>query len=279
MQVGLLGQAGGSFAVLQRIANSLGDGGEVHTGFGSISRYAPQTHLHTAIGEGFFMRFRMEKTPDQRRETLRAFINDHGLKIAAWAKSSGVDKNSIYNFLNGHSKSLDMRTYGKLARTAQVPVWKLTGDAPDAPSPTSVWVSGAIEAGLFKEAIEWDRGDWFPVDVPVPERFQGRAKALQVRGTSMNVDYPDGSIAVWVPMLDFRPPRDEDDVVVYSYRRDGTVEATLKQYREAGGEKWLWPRSHDPQHQTPVNTRTPPEEIREIEIVGIVIGSYRPKHH
>lgn len=232
------------------------------------------------MGRGLAMWRTMPKTPDQRRELLRAFIKDNSLQIASWAKASGVDKNSIYNFLNDYSQSLDPRTYAKLARTARVPVWKLTGEAPDPPSPTVVWVAGAIEAGVFKEAVEWEREAWFPVDVPVPERFRGRAKALQVRGTSMNIDYPEGSIAIWVDALDFRPPRDQDDVVVYSYRRDGTVEATLKQYRVGeDGEKWLWPRSHDPQHQAPVNTRTPPDDIRDIEVVGIVIGSYRPKHH
>lgn len=96
----------------------------------------------------------------------------------------------------------------------------------------------------------------------------------------MNIDYPEGSIAIWVQMLDFREPRDGDDVVVYSHRRDGTIEATLKQYRvDERGDKWLWPRSHDPQHQAPVNTRTPPDDVAEIEIVGIVIGSYRPRFH
>jgi hypothetical protein len=49
----------------------------------------------------------MERTADERREILRAFIKDGGFKIARWAKDSGVDKNSIYNFLNGHSNALD----------------------------------------------------------------------------------------------------------------------------------------------------------------------------
>lgn len=232
------------------------------------------------MGGAFCIAPRMDKTPDQRREILRAFISQHELKIATWAKNSGVDKNSIYNFLNGHSKSLDGRTYAKLARTAQVPVWQLTGDAADPPSPTVVWVTGDVQAGLFREAVEWDKRDWFPIDVPVPSRFQGRAKALKIVGTSMNRTYPDGSVAIWVDMLDYRPPRSGDNVVVYSYRRDGTVEATLKEYQvDEQGEKWLWPRSHDPAHQAPVNTRSPPEEIRDIEIKGIVIGSYRPEHH
>lgn len=226
------------------------------------------------------MRSRMEKTPDQRREILRSFINTRNLQIAQWAKSSGVDKNSLYNFLNGHSKALSAMTYGKLARAARVPVWQLTGEEPEPVSPTVVWVVGAVEAGAFREAVQWEQHQWFPVDVPVPARFQGKAKALQVRGTSMNIEYPEGSIAIWVDMLDFRPPRQGDDVVVYSHNRDGGIEATLKQLRiDERGEKWLWPQSHDPKHQLPINTQSPPDDIDYIEVVGIVIGMYKPKHH
>lgn len=232
------------------------------------------------MGGGVFIRRRMEKTPDERRELLRRFIKEHGLKIARWAKASGVDKNSLYNFLNGHSKSLDLLTYAKLARSAEEPVWKLTGDMPEPPSPTSVWVVGNVEAGAFKEAIEWDSSLWFPVDVPVPERFRGKAKALQVRGPSMNVDYPDGSIAVWVDTQDFRAARHGDDVIVYSYAKDDGIEATLKELRvDDQGRRWLWPRSNDPLHQMPLEIGNPPENIREIAIKGIVVGCYRQWHH
>jgi SOS-response transcriptional repressor LexA len=219
----------------------------------------------------------MARTPDDRRELLRRFITENKLKVARWAKESGVSQNSVYNFLNGHSDALEHLTYAKLARTAEVPVWRLSGDDPEPPSPTTVWLSGYVEAGAWKEAVELDPSEWRSVDVPVPSRFQGRARALGVRGTSMNIDYPDGSVAIWVPMLDFRPPQDGDDVVVYSFRDDAQVEATLKRYREVNGEKWLWPHSTDPLHQAPINTRDPGEGIREISIMGIVIGSYRPK--
>lgn len=222
----------------------------------------------------------MEKTPDQRRELLRSFMKANSLKIASWAKASGVDKNSIYNFLNGHSQSLDPRTYAKLARTAQVPTWQITGDQPDAPSPTTVWVRGSVQAGAFREAVEWDRDDWFPVDVPVPTRFQGLARALKVEGPSMNREFREGSVVIWVQTLDFRPPRHEDHVVVYSYRRDDTVETTLKQLRILpDGTHWLWPQSDHPAHQAPINPAQPDDDIKLIEIAGIVIGDYRPRHH
>lgn len=246
----------------------------------SISQYALQEQKHTMICQKQFIPRRMEKTPEEKREVLRRFIQARGLKIARWCKESGVDKNSVYNFLNGHSQSLDLRTYAKLARVAEAPVWQISGDQPEPPSPTSIWVAGHVQAGSFREAVVWDDSEWYPVDVPVPVRFRGKSKALEVRGASMNVDYPEGSIAVYVDVLDFRAPRVGDDVLVYAYRHDGSVEATLKELRvDDTGRQWLWPRSHDPLHQAPVDLNNPGDDIRDIEIKGIVIGSYRPRHH
>jgi len=125
---------------------------------------------------------RMARTPDERRDILRRFIKERDLKIAPWAKASGVGANSIYNFLNGHSEALDQRTYAKLARTAEVPAWKLSGDPPEPPSPTSLWVVGQVEAGAFREAIEWEQSLWYSVDVPIEARFRRKAKALEARG-------------------------------------------------------------------------------------------------
>jgi phage repressor protein C with HTH and peptisase S24 domain len=224
------------------------------------------------------MRSRMERTPDERREILRAFIKEGSLKIARWAKMSGVDKNSIYNFLNGHSNALDPRTYAKLARTAEVPVWRISGDMPEPPSPTSIWVSGSVEAGAFHEAIEWDRSRWYSVDVPVPERFRRRAKALEVRGYSMDLEYRPGAVVIWVDFLDFRPPRHEDHVIVYAYRENGEIESTVKELRvDETGKRWLWPRSTKPEHQLPLEIENLPDGIASVEIKGIVIGDYRPR--
>lgn len=237
-----------------------------------------QAPFHTAICDPLAKGSGMERTPGERRDILRAFIKERGLKIARWAKDSGVDKNSIYNFLNGHSNALDPRTYAKLARSAEVPAWKLSGDAPERPSPTSIWVSGYVEAGNFVEAAEWDRSRWYSVDVPVPDRFRRRAKALEVRGFSMDLEYQPGAVVVWVDFLDFRPPRHGDHVIVYSYCRAGKVEATVKELRiDDDGHRWLWPRSTKPEHQQPIEIDSPGDEIESIEIKGIVIGDYRQR--
>lgn len=226
------------------------------------------------------MRRRMERTADERREILRAFIKERSLKIARWAKDSGVDKNSIYNFLNGHSQALDPRTYAKLARTAECPVWKLSGEQPEPPSPTAVWVSGSVEAGAFKEAVEWDRSRWYAIDVPVPERFRRRAKALEVRGYSMDLEYKPGAVVIWVDYLDYRPPRHGDHVIVYAIAKDGRTEATVKELRiDDAGKRWLWPRSSKPEHQQPIDLDAPGDDIESVEIKGVVIGDYRVRVH
>lgn len=279
MQPRLTGEPGRVDAgLLQSGADALdeiGDHGKRHK---SIFPYALQPSIHTEMCEAVGKLRRMERTPDEKREILRQFIKERGLKIARWAKDSGVDKNSLYNFLNGHSNALDPRTYGKLARTAEVPVWRLNGDRPEPPSPTSVWVSGYVQAGEFQDAVEWDRYRWYSVDVPIPEKFRKRAKALEVRGHSMDLEYKPGAVVIWVDMLDFRPIRHEDHVIVYSHHYDGRIEATVKEVRiDEDGRRWLWPRSTKPEHQLPVNIENPPDEIESIEVRGIVIGDYRPR--
>lgn len=204
-------------------------------------------------------------------------MNQRGLKAARWAKDAGVSANSIYNFLNGHSDALDHTTYAKLARAAGVTVAQLSGDKPETPDPTGIWVVGRVQGGHFAEAVQWDESEWYQVDIPVPPRFKGRAKALEVRGPSMNLEYPDGSIVVWVSMLDFRPPREGDHVIVYSKHLDDGYEATVKELRIVDGVQWLWPRSTDPQFQAPINPSAPGDDIESVEIVGVVIGGYRPR--
>lgn len=236
---------------------------------------------------GAHRRLRMSNSSDQKRETLRLFIqerrttllNGEKFNVARWAKTAGVNANSIYNFLNGHSDGLDHITYAKLARAAGVAIHQLTGEIPEPVKPSVIYVSGEVEAGSFRDALEWDRSRWFEVDIPVPSRFRSKAKALQVRGPSMDAEYPDGSIVVWVDQLDYRPAQDGDHVIVYAYRTDGAIEATVKELRIADGRMWLWPRSHHPAHQAPVEVRNPPEGVREITVQGIVIGGYRPRVH
>lgn len=220
---------------------------------------------------------RMVRSADDKRDILRRFMNERKLKAGPWAKRAGVSANSIYNFLNGHSEALDLLTYAKLARVENVAASSLSGEQLEPPSPTALWVAGHVEAGAFREAVEWDRALWYAVDVPVPNRFRRVAKALEVRGPSMNLEYPEGSVVVWVDFLDARPPANGDHVIVYAYAADDSLEATVKELRIVNGKRWLWPRSDSPEHQLPVDVDNPGASIRRIELQGLVLGGYKQR--
>lgn len=231
---------------------------------------------HNHVSRRCYHRF-MTDIPEKRRDALRSFIRENELEIAKWAKDSHVSANSIYNFLGGRSDSLSITAYGKLARTANAPMWRLTGEHPEPPSPTSIYVVGAVEAGVFVEATEWDENQWYPIDVPVPERFRRKAKALEVRGQSMSQVYTEGSVVIYIEVADFRAPKSGDRVIVYRRMKTGEVEATVKEYIEQDGGAWLWPRSHHPDHQQPIKVDADTDGVETVEIHGIVIGSYKPE--
>lgn len=296
-QRGSLGVPIGIFAALEGHAmnpgffseQALGDAGHLQRGSQSfdcvrnhgaqksIFHYAIQVPNHTGTCERPSKRRSMERTSDQKREILRSFINQRGVKIARWAKELGVDKNSIYNFLNGHSQALDLRTYAKLARSASVPVWQISGDEPETPQVSGIPVVGEVQAGIFAAVTNWDEATWGYIDVPVPDRFKTKARALMVRGHSMNLDYRDGSMVVYVDMLDLRSPADGDHVIVHRKRHDGAIEATVKEMRIIEGKAWLFPKSDRPEFQAPIDPEAVDPKIASVEIIGIVIGDYRAR--
>jgi SOS-response transcriptional repressor LexA len=164
----------------------------------------------------------------------------------------------------------------------------------------SVHVRGAIQAGVWKDAIEWPPDDWFAVTVPMDDRFPGApVYGLLVRGKSMDLIFPDGTVVLVTPFFEVgRLPKPGEKVVVLRRSATGEYEATLKQYdTDDQGRHVLWPRSSDPDFQTPIilEGAEPPVALvgdglptatsagalthaagaGDIIIAGLVIGSYR----
>lgn len=139
-------------------------------------------------------------------------------------------------------------------------------------------VKGSVAAGVWREAWEWPEEEWFPyigglhVDVPADRRF-----GLKVEGDSMNMVYPHGTILDCVSIHDIGPPKSGRNVVVIRRRVDGSLEATVKEYVEADGRKWLVPRSTNPAFQQPVPVDDGGPDVVETTILALVVGSYRPE--
>ena len=117
-----------------------------------------------------------------------------------------------------------------------------------------VSVVGAVEAGEWREALEWPDDEMYVISVPRDARFPDvRRFGLVVRGPSMNLLYPEGTLLVCAKFIDLDMEPDSG-VKVVAIRRDrhGLIEATVKEYLiDSDGSAWLWPRSNHPEHQSP----------------------------
>lgn len=150
-------------------------------------------------------------------------------------------------------------------------------------------VIGEVEAGVFKDTLEYVADDQFDIYVPVDPRYRGLHRAaLKVRGPSMNLIYPEGSFIVVVPVLELGEdwaPRSGMRVVVQRSNSQGQMEATVKEIEiDSDGHFWLAPKSSHPGFTTA--WRVPDkwdgngdfdEHSDNLRITGLVIGSYRPE--
>lgn len=177
-------------------------------------------------------------------------------------------------------------------------------NAQGGPGLERVFVRGDVQAGIWKGAAEWAHEDWFGVEFPEDRRHPGCARfALEVKGTSMDEVYPDGTILCCILFSDLsRGPARGDRVIIHRRNKAGLVEATVKQFETRDdGSAWLWPRSTDPSFQQPyqlpglqetadgavnsdvggteaaTGTTSFSDDTAHLEITALVIGSYRPE--
>jgi SOS-response transcriptional repressor LexA len=142
--------------------------------------------------------------------------------------------------------------------------------ADPAPAIRRIPVKGIVQAGAWSEVgVEEAPLDWTYFEAPEYKRAQ--LFALDVRGPSMNLVFPDGSRVICAQPHE-AGVRDGDFVAVRR-SRGGLVETTLKQLVvEAGGELMLYPRSSDPAHQAPLPLERNPEAQEGPEVIGVVVG-------
>ncbi len=151
----------------------------------------------------------------------------------------------------------------------------------------SVSVVGAVQAGAYQEAAEWpDSDDMYTVKVPVEDPYRNvPIVGLEVRGPSMDLVYPEGTVVICVPFyaLD-RSPQPGERVVVHRQMDNTHIEATVKEFRiDEDGVAWLVPLSSQPEFQAPLRLGKSYQQDaadrgntdEKILITLLVIGSYR----
>lgn len=202
-----------------------------------------------------------------------------GLNQAEFAEKLGVNQATVSRWESGTTP--DINALGRISALTGIDVAELVNaDLEAAKTGPALYIKGEVAAGVWKEALEWDRGEWMPyqggahIDAPLEARF-----GLIVAGESMNEVYPPGTVLDCVSCIHAGIERVESGqrVIVVRRRFTGEVEATVKEYLETEDGTWLVPKSRNPAFQQPIPLKDGADGIEETAIVAVVKGSYRPE--
>lgn len=197
---------------------------------------------------------------------IEKILKEKGLSARKASIQAGVGEDFIRN-LKRYSNIPKTDKLLKLANSLDVDVNHFLDSTEDKESTSqneaflpipikTIHIRGEVQAGQWNSAAEWPRNDWIPLTVPLDNRYKNFTTfALTVKGDSMNLLYPEGTIVIAVNFADIgRNPEDGDCVI--TIRRDTLTdcyEATLKiiQIKE-DGSVLLWPKSDNPNFVKPI---------------------------
>lgn len=215
---------------------------------------------------------------------IRMWMNEvmleKGLTPTSWAKAAGLARTTIARPIKeGYAFVTSSRTLSKLARAAGVAPPDIRRVTESQIIPLYLPVRYRVQAGA------WIEMDYAEQDYPAPPRavrpdpqFADWPQWLElVVGDSVDREIPPGHFAHVVDAIEMGyAPQDEDFVVVERRRDQGRLrERSIKQVeRQSDGRIELWPRSHNPAWDRPLELFAPGDGV-EVEIVGLVIGAYR----
>ena len=202
-------------------------------------------------------------------DTAKAAADAIGIPVATYTQhenaTRGLPAGKARVYARVFSTTPEWLLYGRGAASGEGP------GGPDAvPVTRRIPVRGVVQAGAWSEiGVEEAPTDWTYFEVKEYQRAQ--LFALDVRGPSMNLVFPDGCRVICA-LPQEAGVRDGDYVAVRRCR-GGLCETTLKQLVvERSGEILLYPRSTDPAHQTPLRLDRSPEAQEGPEIIGVVVG-------
>lgn len=145
----------------------------------------------------------------------------------------------------------------------------------------SIHVRGEVAANKWLEQYEFVDDELPPVPA-VPGRFESIEQySFRVTGPCMDLRRIfSGDFVICVNYFDARASLTDGDIVIVERRRGQLLERTCKELKTVDGGFELWPRSTNPNFQTPISVKSrldPQEEDgTSVEVVALVIGRYSP---
>jgi phage repressor protein C with HTH and peptisase S24 domain len=218
------------------------------------------------------------------RDWLRGVLEAQpDLTVKQWAAKARVAPSTIHRAMGASYQFVtSSKTLAKLAVAAGVA-------PPDAKSTEPLMVDVdflpiryEVGAGNWQEIA--DNQTFFGVGTVAPDpAYTGFAQWLErVQGDSMDREYRPGDLVHVVDAIALGyAPRHGDHVVLVRRRMDGSeMERTIKEVvRRKDGATEFWPRSNNPRWNSPITLfeGVATDDTTEVEVGGLVIGSYRPR--
>jgi len=213
------------------------------------------------------------------RENLRRLLKERGMNMKTASEKAGLDASMVYKILKKPNADPQISTVRGLAKALNVSIDELMyGVVPSADPVKLTPVVGDVAAGAWMDTDLWDEAKYEPVPA-MPSRYPSLAqKAWHVVGNSVDLlGIADDSFIVTVEYWKVRNAPTDGDVVVVEERDGSLIRRTCKEVLVRPGEYELRPRSSDARHKpivVPAGNKSGDHGV-EIEIVGLVIGTYR----
>ena len=247
------------------------------------TRAVKSPHAAFAVGTPYAMPLEMLK------ERILALLEARGEAAQAASKGAGLHQDAIRNILRSASKNPTTSTLGALANYFGVSTDYLLGNTDEGAPPSNVRPAGEfkrlpirhrVQAGAWRERDDISQESLgFAPMVEAPGYHGIRQWAEELMGDSMNEFYPDRAYLHVVEAAPFQL-KDRDHVIVERTRQQGgLVERTCKELRISPvGVRTLCGRSRNPAWNKPIELLPSPGEEDTVEIVGLVVGHYAPRH-
>jgi hypothetical protein len=161
----------------------------------------------------------------------RGSFTPRGLSMLASKKKN---PDLVRNLLSGTDPSFPS-VYG-LCEAMAVPLNSVIKSLPQRPAEAPpvddekrswLLVNAQVEAGVWREQVEWGPEEWMEVEVD-PAKFHPAATGVVVRGRSMDRKFPPGTYLHCVDLISSGEAVDDGDYVIAERRRGDLVELTCK---------------------------------------------------
>lgn len=220
-------------------------------------------------------------------QELKRRMEERGFKQKSLARDAELNETYVRDILKGRSKNPEASKLARIAAVLGCTADDLlgTGSSVLPVHTTQIEVRGDVQAGVWRDAMEWPVADWYAITVPLDSAYAGLHRyGLLVKGDSMDRVFPDGSIVVVINFTDLgrMPQTGEIVVAVQRSKTSDDFEATVKAAQVLDtGEIILWPQSTNPDFAMPVRVPVWGNEhdagMPDVFIHALVVASYRPK--